>query len=222
MLTYIRTYIHSSTYIHIYIHTYLHKYLHHAYKHTYIPTIGVCMYVCMVITYHTTYSKNVDQPGKVANPARGKLNMENEYFPVPIRAWEFGLARRVQPSRPASAYSFSILRLNQCPPTLQLETVIPYSTFQNKNVRKIWEKVVIFRTRKTKPTYLYQPRYKCGAWARLTWDGTAEPVSLKQIFQARTGTGKNIIFSVQLTTSRIGNLTRLIHTLLEVMTIHTP
>ena len=29
------------------------------------------------------------------------------------------------------------------------------------------------------------------------------------------------IFSVQLTTSRIGNLTRLIHTLLYVMTIHT-
>ena len=29
------------------------------------------------------------------------------------------------------------------------------------------------------------------------------------------------IFPVQLTTSRIGNLTRLIHTLLNVMTIHT-
>ena len=30
-----------------------------------------------------------------------------------------------------------------------------------------------------------------------------------------------LIFPVQLTTSRIGNLTRLIHTLLYVMTIHT-
>ena len=32
----------------------------------------VCMYValCMVITY----SKSMDQPGKVANPARGQLN----------------------------------------------------------------------------------------------------------------------------------------------------
>ena len=37
-------------------------------------------------------------------------------------------------------------------------------------------------------------------------------------FQARTGTGK-YSFSAQLTTSRIGNLTRLIHTLLCVMTI---
>ena len=27
----------------------------------------------------------MDQPGKVANPARGQLNRENEYSPVPIR-----------------------------------------------------------------------------------------------------------------------------------------
>ena len=47
----------------------------------------------------------MDQPGKVANPARGQLNRENEYSPVPVLAWEFGLARRVQPSRPASACS---------------------------------------------------------------------------------------------------------------------
>ena len=54
----------------------------------------------------------MDQPGKVANPARGHLNSENEYSPVPVRVREFGLARRVQPSRPGSACSFSILRLN--------------------------------------------------------------------------------------------------------------
>ena len=40
------------------------------------------MYVCIVITY----SKGKDQPGKVANPARGQLNRENEYFFVPVRA----------------------------------------------------------------------------------------------------------------------------------------
>ena len=28
----------------------------------------------------------MDQPGKVANPARGKLNRENEYFPVRVRS----------------------------------------------------------------------------------------------------------------------------------------
>ena len=33
----------------------------------------------------------MDQPGKVANPARGQLNKENEYSPVPVRAWEFGI-----------------------------------------------------------------------------------------------------------------------------------
>ena len=38
--------------------------------------------VCMVITH----SKSKDQPGKVANPARGELNRENQYFPVPVRA----------------------------------------------------------------------------------------------------------------------------------------
>ena len=54
----------------------------------------------------------MDQPGKVANPARAQLNRENKYFSVLVRAWEFGLARQVRPSRPASACSFYILRLN--------------------------------------------------------------------------------------------------------------
>ena len=56
--------------------------------------------------------------------------------------------------------------------------------------------------------------------SRLTRDGTAEPVSRDQILRHARGQG-NIIFPVQLTTSRIGNLARLIHTLLYVMTIHT-
>ena len=54
----------------------------------------------------------MDQPGKVANPARSQLKRENVYFPVPVSALEFGLARRVQLSRTASACSLSILRLN--------------------------------------------------------------------------------------------------------------
>ena len=55
----------------------------------------------------------MDQPGVVANPARGKLNRGFLfYFPVPVCAWKFGLARQVRPSRPASACSFSTLRLN--------------------------------------------------------------------------------------------------------------
>ena len=55
--------------------------------------------------------------------------------------------------------------------------------------------------------------------SRLTRDGKAEPVSLDQILRHARGQG-NILFPVQLTTSRTGNLTRLIHTLLYVMTIH--
>ena len=35
--------------------------------------------------YGHTYSKSMDQPGKVANPVRGQLNRE-KYFPVPVRA----------------------------------------------------------------------------------------------------------------------------------------
>ena len=39
----------------------------------------ICMYV-------HTYSKSMDQPGKVANPCRGQLNKENEYSSVRVRA----------------------------------------------------------------------------------------------------------------------------------------
>ena len=38
-------------------------------------------------THNISYSKkSMDQPGKVANPARGQLNRENEYFPIRVRA----------------------------------------------------------------------------------------------------------------------------------------
>ena len=40
-------------------------------------------HVCM---YGHTDSKIMDQPGRVANPARGQLNRENDFFPVPVRA----------------------------------------------------------------------------------------------------------------------------------------
>ena len=56
--------------------------------------------------------------------------------------------------------------------------------------------------------------------SRLTRDGTAEPVSRDQILRRKRGQGKNI-FPVQLTTSRIGNLTRLILTLLAKCDDHT-
>ena len=60
---------------------------------------------------HRVY-QSMDQSGKVANPVRGQLNREYKYFPVPVRAWSFGLTRRVRPSCPASACSFFALRLN--------------------------------------------------------------------------------------------------------------
>ena len=62
---------------------------------------------------HNILYQSMDQPDKVANPGRGQLNRKYEYFPIiPVGASEFDLARRIRRSRPASARSFSILRLN--------------------------------------------------------------------------------------------------------------
>ena len=35
---------------------------------------------------HKAQSKSMDQPGEIANPARGQLNRESLYFPVRVRA----------------------------------------------------------------------------------------------------------------------------------------
>ena len=59
------------------------------------------MYVCMVITYSRVWINRVRLPILLVVSWTGKMNIA----PVPVRAWEFGLARRVQPSRPASACS---------------------------------------------------------------------------------------------------------------------
>ena len=56
-------------------------------------------------------------------------------------------------------------------------------------------------------------------WAGAERDGTAEPVSQGQLLK-RERDREIFIFPVQLTTDRIGNHTRLIHTLLKVMAIH--
>ena len=48
------------------------------------------MYVCMVIIYYSRVCKSMDQPGRVANPARGQLNKEKIIFPCPrsrLRVW---------------------------------------------------------------------------------------------------------------------------------------
>ena len=71
-------------------------------RRRYFPKIKSVGVVCM---YGHHIYQSMDQPGKVANPARGQLNRENEYFPVRVRAWESGLVRRVRQSRPASACS---------------------------------------------------------------------------------------------------------------------
>ena len=63
--------------------------------------------------YGHTYSKGKDQPGKVANPARGQLNRENEYlFPCPhsrLRIWSRETGSAV-PSRASLLISIPRLR----------------------------------------------------------------------------------------------------------------
>ena len=40
----------------------------------------------MYVSPYCTYSKSMDQLGKVANLARGQLDRENVYFPLRVRA----------------------------------------------------------------------------------------------------------------------------------------
>ena len=47
--------------------------------------VCVCMYMCVCMN-RNTYCKSMDQPGKVANPARGQLNRKNDCSPVRVRA----------------------------------------------------------------------------------------------------------------------------------------
>ena len=50
------------------------------------PLIRKMLAMYLVCMYGNHNSKNMDQPGKVANPAHGQLNKENEYTPVPVHA----------------------------------------------------------------------------------------------------------------------------------------
>ena len=70
------------------------------------------LFTCTVCMYGHTYSKNMDQPGKVANPARGQLDREKRIFPCPRS--RLGIWSRETGSAVPSRVSLliSILRLN--------------------------------------------------------------------------------------------------------------
>ena len=63
------------------------------------------MYICMVRTFSRIWINRAWLPILLAVG-------RTIFFPAPVRAREFGLARRARQSRPASARSFPILRLN--------------------------------------------------------------------------------------------------------------
>ena len=76
--------------------------------------------VCMVITCSGVWINRIG----LSNSARGQLNRRTLYFSVPVCAREFGLARQVRTSCPASACLFSTLRLDlvltrRIPPALR-------------------------------------------------------------------------------------------------------
>ena len=54
----------------------------------FLPDMILLLTPCYLLpcVYGHTYSKSMDQPDKVVNPARGQLNRENEYSPVRVRA----------------------------------------------------------------------------------------------------------------------------------------
>ena len=60
-----------------------------------------------------TYNKSMDQPGKVASPARGQLNRKNIYFPVRVRSCLRIWSRETSSAVPSRvSLLISILRLN--------------------------------------------------------------------------------------------------------------
>ena len=54
--------------------------MHNRRSKEYVGSLEINVYV-----YGHTYSKNMDQPGKVASPARGQLNRKKEYYTVLTR-----------------------------------------------------------------------------------------------------------------------------------------
>ena len=86
--------------------------------------------LCIIVTH--TYSKSMDQPGKVANPARGQLNREN----VPSR---------VSPL-------ISILRLN-----LVLTDFLPSSAAAYSMVTENIAAVVCLNTYNINGSSFYRP-----------------------------------------------------------------
>ena len=62
--------------------------------------------------YGHTYGKSMDQPGKVANPARGQLNKKNLYFPVPVRSLRIWSRETISAVPSCVSLLISIIRLN--------------------------------------------------------------------------------------------------------------
>ena len=71
-----------------------------------LPTTVDCMYV------RSGLAAEYGSTGCGCQPCSWSAQQGKYIFSVPVHAWEYGLVRQVEPFRPASARSFSTLRLN--------------------------------------------------------------------------------------------------------------
>ena len=77
-------------------------------SHQNMYTQHLYIYVCVVSSFSRVWINRVWLPILLEVSWTTKIKI----FPILVRAWEFGLARRVRPSCPASARSLTTLRLN--------------------------------------------------------------------------------------------------------------
>ena len=93
---------------------------------------GKCMYVRIVANFHGSIGYGCQSCSLPAE--HGKW-----YFSVPVRGWEFGLARHVRLPRPASARSFSPIRLNLVLPLSTTASIYLYRQLSSSDQSRVYQ-----------------------------------------------------------------------------------
>ena len=85
--------------------------------------------------YGQHFQQSMDQPGTTANPAYGQLKRNNEIFHLSPFApeTEFGLARRVRPSRPENV----LIKEEVAKPRFELDPKWKTAEFVSRKKRAI-------------------------------------------------------------------------------------
>ena len=136
------------------------------------------MYVCM---YGHHILQRMDQPGKVANPARGQLNRENEYYPVtcvPENLVSRGGFSRPVPRQPAhlhtQAESGAYLRDSSRFPRQRPVTKPPYAI---ESVLSLSDHAIAYRWRSLPRVHRHGANKPQGSSKRvLPWQVTMDQI----------------------------------------------